>query len=66
MRSSVHVRAPCRLHFGMFGFSRENGPQWGGVGVMVEPPAVEVSIEPAAELIDDGAAGVQRGDGRDR
>ena len=48
MTRSVHVRAPCRLHFGMFGFGRTSGPQLGGVGVMVEPPAVEVTIEPAA------------------
>jgi beta-ribofuranosylaminobenzene 5'-phosphate synthase len=50
MTQTVHVRAPCRLHFGLFGFGRSSGPQWGGVGVMVEPPAVEVTIEPATEF----------------
>ena len=50
MTRHVQVRAPCRLHFGIFGFGRSSGPQWGGVGVMVEPPAVNVTIEPAAEF----------------
>ena len=48
MTSLVHVRAPCRLHFGMFGFGRADRPQFGGVGVMVEPPVIEVTIRPAA------------------
>jgi beta-ribofuranosylaminobenzene 5'-phosphate synthase len=48
MTRQVQVRAPCRLHFGLFGFGRSSGPQWGGVGLMVEPPTVNVTIEPAA------------------
>lgn len=51
MTPLVHVRAPCRLHFGMFGWGRPNSPQWGGVGVMVEPPVVEVTIEPADRFV---------------
>jgi beta-RFAP synthase len=43
----VHVRAPCRLHFGMFSFGRADTPQFGGVGVMIEPPAVEVTLTAA-------------------
>jgi beta-RFAP synthase len=31
----------------MFGFGRAGAPQFGGVGVMVEPPGVEVDIAPA-------------------
>ncbi|MEX0585810.1 MAG: hypothetical protein WD176_04160 [Pirellulales bacterium] len=57
MTPSVHVRAPCRLHFGLFGFGRSSGPQWGGVGVMVEPPAVEVTIEAADEFSTSGSLG---------
>lgn len=48
MSSSVHVRAPCRLHLGMFEFGHVGRPQFGGLGVMIDPPAVEVSCEPAA------------------
>jgi beta-RFAP synthase len=47
MTHSVRVRAPCRLHFGMFGFGHGDSPQFGGVGMMVEPPAVEVTVTPA-------------------
>lgn len=47
MTEVVIVRAPCRLHFGMFSFGRDDGPQFGGVGVMVDPPAVELAIKPA-------------------
>ena len=47
MRNSVAVRTPCRLHFGMFSFGRRDVPQFGGVGVMVEPPNVEASFAAA-------------------
>lgn len=55
MTRAVHVRAPCRLHFGLFGFGRTSGPQWGGVGVMVEPPTVVVTIEPAEQFAVSGS-----------
>jgi beta-RFAP synthase len=48
MSKPVYVRAPCRLHFGMFSFGHDDRPQFGGVGLMVDPPAVEVDISPAA------------------
>jgi beta-RFAP synthase len=47
MSRTVHVHAPCRLHFGMFGFGQTDLPQFGGVGVMVDPPAVDVEFTPA-------------------
>jgi beta-ribofuranosylaminobenzene 5'-phosphate synthase len=43
----IHVRAPSRLHFGMFSFGHAEQPQFGGVGVMIEPPAVELQVSPA-------------------
>jgi beta-ribofuranosylaminobenzene 5'-phosphate synthase len=55
MSRSVHVRAPCRLHFGMFSFGHVDRPQFGGVGVMVDPPHVEVTIKPAASFAARGA-----------
>jgi beta-RFAP synthase len=45
--SPLSLRAPCRLHFGMFSFGRADRPQFGGVGMMIEPPAVEVTVEAA-------------------
>ncbi len=50
----IHVRAPSRLHFGMFSFGHADHPQFGGVGVMVEPPPAELKITQAAEFIVDG------------
>src|SRR5262245_23220132 len=47
MNTAIQVRTPCRLHFGMFGFGQPDRAQYGGVGVMIEPPAVEVTISPA-------------------
>jgi len=40
----VDVSAPSRLHFGLFSFGRRDGRQFGGVGVMVERPAVRLRI----------------------
>jgi beta-RFAP synthase len=55
MTPRVHVRAPCRLHFGMFSFGHAGRPQFGGVGAMVEPPNVEVSVRPDASFSVRGA-----------
>jgi beta-ribofuranosylaminobenzene 5'-phosphate synthase len=44
MTAAVHVRAPCRLHFGMFSFGHADRAEFGGVGVMIEPPSVDVVI----------------------
>jgi beta-RFAP synthase len=50
MSGEVHVQAPCRLHFGMFSFGRADRAQFGGVGVMVEPPNVEVRFSTAEQF----------------
>ncbi len=55
MTRSIHVRAPCRLHFGMFSFGQPDRAQFGGVGAMIDPPAVEVMIRPAARFAARGA-----------
>jgi beta-RFAP synthase len=47
MSKTVRVHAPCRLHFGLFSFGHADRPQFGGVGAMIDPPAVEVTITPA-------------------
>src|SRR5689334_23237882 len=50
MNAVVEVHAPCRLHFGMFSFGHPDRAQFGGVGVMVEPPAVEMQILAASNF----------------
>lgn len=60
MTTAVRVRAPCRLHFGMFGFGYACRAQFGGVGTMVEPPLVEVQISPARCFTAKGSATQQQ------
>ena len=43
----IQVTAPSRLHFGMFSFGRADVRQFGGVGAMIEAPALELQISPA-------------------
>ena len=45
--SSVFVRAPGRLHFGMFSFGVPTLRQYGGAGVMVDRYATELRITPS-------------------
>jgi beta-ribofuranosylaminobenzene 5'-phosphate synthase len=50
MSGSLHIRTPCRLHFGMFSFGYADRAEFGGVGAMIEPPSVEVTIERANQF----------------
>lgn len=50
MSTAIEVRAPCRLHFGMFSCGHPDQAQYGGVGAMIEPPGVEVKISPASRF----------------
>ena len=42
MMQAVHVSAPSRLHFGMLSFGHQDQRQYGGIGVMVEQPRLEL------------------------
>jgi beta-RFAP synthase len=46
----VTVTAPSRLHFGMFSFNDPARRQFGGVGVMIEQPGLELRITPSSRL----------------
>jgi beta-RFAP synthase len=50
----LRIRTPSRLHFGLLAWSPEATRQFGGIGLMVESPAIEVTAEPAAEWIVEG------------
>lgn len=54
MMQTVHVRAPCRLHFGMFSFGHCDRPRFGGVGAMIDSPTVAVTISRAAQFMTRG------------
>jgi hypothetical protein len=40
----ITVTAPSRLHFGLFGLAQEEGRMYGGVGAMVDQPALKLQV----------------------
>lgn len=44
----IRVRAPARLHFGFLSCTEEVGRRYGGIGLMIRDPAIEVAILPSA------------------
>lgn len=46
----VRVTAPSRLHCGMLSFGRPDVPQFGGVGVMVQRPGLELECTSASRF----------------
>jgi beta-ribofuranosylaminobenzene 5'-phosphate synthase len=51
---AVHVSAPTRLHFGLLSFGNQEGRNFGGVGLMLKEPRVEITATPAAEFATTG------------
>jgi beta-RFAP synthase len=49
MTPSLRITAPSRLHFGLLRFSQESGPSYGGLGMMIDRPRVEVELSAADE-----------------
>jgi beta-ribofuranosylaminobenzene 5'-phosphate synthase len=47
---ATEVVAPCRLHFGMLSFGQRDTRQFGGVGAMISPPGLRLSISPNDSL----------------
>ena len=43
--SSLLVRTPSRLHFGLLGWGLDSSRQFGGVGLMIGSPAIELQVE---------------------
>jgi beta-RFAP synthase len=43
----IEVITPCRLHFGLLAYSRDEARQFGGVGLMVRSPRIVVRVTPA-------------------
>lgn len=52
--TTLSVRAPSRLHFGLLSWGPESPRQFGGVGLMVEEPGLEISAAPAKSWGADG------------
>ncbi len=45
---TIRIVAPSRLHFGLFSFGQADGPEYGGVGAMIDARNVDLRITPAA------------------
>ena len=43
----IQVDTPCRLHFGLLAYNREESRQFGGAGLMVAEPRISVRVAPA-------------------
>lgn len=46
----VFVRTPSRLHFGLLGWGLESGRQFGGLGLMIDRPALALRAERGASM----------------
>jgi beta-ribofuranosylaminobenzene 5'-phosphate synthase len=54
LTNAIEIAAPSRLHFGMFGFGRDDGREFGVVGAMVSRPGVRLRVTPAERFETDG------------
>lgn len=59
MAKSVRIIAPSRIHFGLLSVDRSDAQQtdtrqFGGVGVMLDKPCLELRVEKASELSAEG------------
>jgi beta-ribofuranosylaminobenzene 5'-phosphate synthase len=54
-KRAIRIRTPSRLHFGLLGWGSQRSRQFGGVGLMIDAPGVEVLVEPATSWIIEGA-----------
>ena len=50
MPRTVRVTAPSRLHFGLWSLGQVEERQFGGIGAMIDRPALEISLQPASQL----------------
>jgi beta-ribofuranosylaminobenzene 5'-phosphate synthase len=55
MSQRIQIRTPSRLHFGLFGWGPAVLRQFGGIGLMIDSPGVELSVERAPSWIAEGA-----------
>ena len=50
LANAVDVRAPARVHLGMLSFGMPDARSFGGVGVMLDRPAIQVRLRRAPRL----------------
>jgi len=49
MNGFVRITAPSRLHFGLLRFAQAEGPSYGGLGMMIDRPCLQVELQPASQ-----------------
>jgi len=59
MAAVARVRAPARLHFGLIRFAQRSGPSYGGLGMMIDSPALEIVAEPQSFWQAEGPGAVE-------
>jgi len=50
----LRIRTPGRLHFGLLGWGPQPLRPFGGIGLMIDSPGIELSVEPAPVWIVEG------------
>ena len=50
LANAVDVRAPARVHLGMLSFGMPDARSFGGVGVMLDRPAIQMRLRRAPRL----------------
>ena len=55
----MRIRTPSRLHFGLLGWGPHAGRQFGGVGLMIDSPGIDLVVEPASSWRIDGPHAVR-------
>lgn len=52
--SRIRTRTPSRLHFGLLGWEPRATRQFGGIGLMINAPGIDLMVEPASSWSVDG------------
>ena len=50
----MRIRTPSRLHFGLLGWGPQASRQFGGVGLMIDAPGIDLVVEPASSWLIEG------------
>jgi beta-ribofuranosylaminobenzene 5'-phosphate synthase len=50
----TRIISPSRLHFGLLGWGPQAARQFGGVGLMIDSPGIELLVEPASSWLIEG------------
>jgi beta-RFAP synthase len=45
----IRIRTPSRLHFGLIAPAAKTGRRFGGAGLMIEKPGIEITLEPGRQ-----------------